>query len=209
MANLPHHYTIDVDAVRLSCYRLYCLFAANREISQNSDPHNPIEPVTRLEAKFLPLEMTKLLIDVAISLRLLDDQMRSKAEDKPCRGAYTRALGTINSEFQSVCVFSDPPLKVREVCNKIIHAERVQPHLHTVADGTHRYDEFAAIAESDNIEELLNSFATAPELVQWRYYSGLVLLSGSDKKDGEWQHLLDVREFVKVVFLFLERAFPT
>ena len=209
MANLPDHYTINLDAIRLSCYRLYCLFAANREISQNSDPHNPSEPISCLEATFLPVEMTKLLIDIAISLRLLDDQVKNRSGDDPRRGAYTRALDVINSEFQSVCVFSEPPLKMREVCNKIIHAKRVQPHLHTVADGAHQYDKIATIAASDNLDELLNSFAAAPEPVRWRYYSGLVLLSGSDNKDADWRHLLDIREFVKVVFLLLERAFPT
>jgi hypothetical protein len=95
----PANYTLDTEAIKLDAYRLLCLFLANKEIARQADPANRDDPLTLLEKRFFTSEVTKLLLNIAISLRVLDDQMNALPNDSPQRDAYSQTLSVVNKDY--------------------------------------------------------------------------------------------------------------
>lgn len=116
---LPSTYTLDTETLKLNAYRLICLFYANKEISRTSDPEQPDTGAAKLERTHFAREMTYLVLNIAIAVRVLDDQMRALAEEDPQKKAYISRRGDVDRRHN--CMMFDE-MSLREVCNKIPEA---------------------------------------------------------------------------------------
>src|SRR5262245_23091382 len=135
---LPSTYTLDKEELKLNLYRLVCLFHANKEIARSSDP-DVSNTVSELERQFFPREMTRLLLSIAVGVRVLDDQMNALPCEDPRRRAYETKRNGVNEYYKSIMWFDEMPL--RQVCNKIIHATLVvEPHSTEGKPGDHEID---------------------------------------------------------------------
>lgn len=176
-------YALDRDSIKLDVYRLVCMFHANKEIARRSDPtHEYPDAAARLERTFFPREMSRLLLSIAIGLRTLDDQMNQLPDDAPELIKYVAARNRANRYH--CMMFDNMPL--REVCNKIVHANVVEPHTKEGAE-PHEYDLLAWEASDDGSS------------IGWEHLSGNIRLGG--KKAGkQWWHLLEVPVFIEAVY---------
>lgn len=122
--------------------------------------------------------MSRLLLSIAIALRVLDDQMNALPTTDPKRQRYVVTKDHVNAKH--ACMMFDS-MTLREVCNKIIHANIVEPHSR---EGTemHRIEEYREDGES----------------IEWEHLSFNVRLGGRKGSD-EWYHLLEVPAFVAAI----------
>tara|TARA_R110001583_G_scaffold179523_1_gene336349 strand:+ start:1926 stop:2369 length:444 start_codon:yes stop_codon:yes gene_type:complete len=134
---LPSSYVLDREAIKLNAYRLICHFYANKEIARHTDPDTRNDAIAKLEDNYFFREISRLLLEVAISLRVLDDQMKKQDEKSEIRSSYDAAMMGVNDRYD--CMMFDI-MNLREVCNKIIHADIVEPHVQESEDGGHEID---------------------------------------------------------------------
>lgn len=184
-------YELDAEQIKLNAYRLGCLFFANKEIARRSDPASP-SAAAQLEQHFFVREMSHLLLQIAIALRVMDDQMRARPKDDAKRAEYFRRRDDTDKRFQCM-MFDDLPL--REVCNKIIHALTVEPHL-TEAVGDHHLDDLAN--EYGCPEDAEDSGTIQWDPVKWNHLTGNIRLVGR-KGSEEWYLILEVPTFIEAI----------
>jgi hypothetical protein len=184
-------YELDAEQIKLNAYRLGCLFFANKEIARRSDPASP-SAAARLEQHFFVREMSHLLLQIAIALRVMDDQMRARPKNDAKRAEYFRRRDETDTQFQCM-MFDDLPL--REVCNKIIHALTVEPHL-TEAVGDHHLDDLAN--EYACPEDAEDGGTIQWDPVKWNHLTGNIRLVGR-KGSEEWYLLLEVPVFIEAI----------
>ncbi|NOU51293.1 hypothetical protein HG263_12220 [Pseudoalteromonas sp. JBTF-M23] len=197
---LPSTYALDKESIKLNAYRLLCHFYANKEIARSVDPDNRDDPFAKLEDCYFHREMSKLLIDIAISLRILDDQMSKADEASDEVIAYNRRKTEVNRKY-SCMMFDD--MSLREVCNKIIHAEVVEPHFAESDDGTHKIDSFNWLYWSDSMEQSGDTDIPKPEPIKWKYLARRIRLGGRKGKQ-KWWFLLEVPTFVNAIIELLD-----
>ena len=184
-------YELDAEQVKLNAYRLGCLFFANKEIARRSDPASP-SAAAQLEQQFFAREMTHLLLQIAIALRVMDDQMRARPETDGKRSEYLRRRDETDRRFE--CMMFDA-MPLREVCNKIIHALAVEPHL-TDAMDSHHLDDLAN--EYACPEDAEHSGTIQWDPVKWSHLTGNIRLVGKKGKET-WYHLLEVPVFIDAI----------
>jgi hypothetical protein len=179
----PGIYVIDKGEILRKGYSLLCLFFANKEIARRSDPDDARVPLSSLESMFFPSEASRLLIETAVAVRVLDDQMRRLPEADGLRSRYEQRKAAVDK--YSFALFTNLVLDLRETCNKIIHSEVMEPH---TAEGSepHEFDSAYLHGEGDRT-------------IDWTHLNGYVRLAGAQGK-REWYVLLDVEVFVSAVF---------
>lgn len=173
-------YIIEKGSVLRNAYILLCLFFASKEIARRTEPNDGLR---ELEDTFFGTEVSRLLIEIAISIRVFDDQMLLLPKNDPDRNLYFTARNEAD-KYHSI-VFNDTDLDFRGICNKIIHSEVFEPHS-TEGEGAHEKD-FGHRLEDES------------KNIHWKHLSGLVRLKGKDK-GKEWYVLLDIEMFVKAIF---------
>jgi hypothetical protein len=202
---LPSTYTLDASVLRLNAYRLLCLFYANKEISRQADPAGDGTSISGLQKEYFPREMTRLLLNIAISLRVLDDQMWALPAANEERQRYLARRDDVNHRRKSMMTFDD--MSLRGVCNKIVHARVVEPHS-TSGGADHEIDHRNSMAWSYACEASPSDAGPHPDPVEWSHLSGYIRLGGT--MDGkEWWHLLDLPEFISGVYEVLSAAEQT
>ncbi|MBM5287291.1 hypothetical protein HYN47_02535 [Vibrio parahaemolyticus] len=195
---LPTKYILDREAIKLNAYRLLSHFYANKEISRQVDPDNRDDAIARLEDDYFQREMSRLLLEVAIALRVLDDQMKKYDAASDIRKFYDSALANVNHKHN--CMMFDK-MSLREVCNKIIHADTVEPHIRESEDGNHKYDNYNNynwLGWSEAIEQTGDNTIPKPAPIKWKHLTNNIRLGGSRGKK-EWWHLLQVPTFVRAI----------
>ena len=120
----PEGYDINIDVLRLDFYRLLSLILAHNELVSLAGP-SPADPFYSLIGQFADDEVTRLLISTAIMSRLHDERMAALYNDenelifvKPETNCGTWVADVDNPQEQT--------LPLREACNKIIHAKRLE-----------------------------------------------------------------------------------
>lgn len=196
---LPSTYTLDSETIKLNAYRLLCLFYANKEIARLSDPENRDDAASQLERAFFSREMTQLLLNISIGIRVLDDQMRGLAATDTTRQAYFRNRDEVNRRHN--CMMFDE-MSLRDVCNKVIHATTVEPHS-TNGSESHKIDEYNWLGWSEAGGDSLEGAGEEPAPIEWQHLSGNIRLGGMQAKT-QWWYLLEVPIFVEAVFALLE-----
>lgn len=184
--NSNHQYPIDSNSILQKAYYLICLLYANKEISRQSDPEGSLA-LRSLENRFFRNEFTRLLIELAIAVRVHDDQMSNADQSDPKRALYFSLKAEVDR--LDYTLFGDeekPRLKLRSVCNKIIHSGGLK--LSTI-EGSEGHETDYAYNAGDDVRS-----------ISWRHYSGYVRLA--EIKNGKEldSYLLDVKIFVTAVF---------
>jgi len=179
-------YVFDNNHILEKSYDLLCAVFANKEIARRSDPTDDEAPLGLLEKKFFETKVTRLLIEIAASLRVMSDQMFKLPDNNPEKITYDSRIATIdNYDFG---LFDDLNLNFRETCNKIIHSEIFEFHFREGMEG-HETD-VAYLAGVQDKE------------VDWKHLNGYVRLSGKKFKDT-WIVLLDIEVFISAVVKLL------
>lgn len=192
---LPSKYVLDVEGVKLNAYRLISLFYANKEIARSTDPESR-DGIAKLEDKFFFSEMSKLLIEIAISIRVLDDQMKGLPDKSEIKKAYQSAMALANKNYN--CMMFDELISLRETCNKIIHADVVELHIEESTNGDHEIDRYNWLGWSDATEYSEGEEIPEPDPVKWKYLTNNVRLCGKKGKE-QWWCLLQVPIFVEAI----------
>lgn len=192
---LPSRYVLDREAIKLNAYRLLSHFYANKEIARQTDPDSRNDAIAKLEDNYFQREMSRLLLEIAISLRVLDDQMKKQDKSSEIRIVYDAASKKVNHLHN--CMMFDK-MNLREVCNKIIHADTVEPHIRESDDGSHKYDTYSWLSWSEAIEQSGDSEIPKPEPIKWKYLTNNIRLGGKRGKE-QWWHLLEVPIFVRAI----------
>lgn len=97
-------------------YNLLCIFFANKEIARRSDPDDPSAPLRSLEGMFFESEASRLLIEMAVAMRVIDDQMHRLPADAPERIDYERKKESAKDYEWGL--FDDLNLDLRKICNR-------------------------------------------------------------------------------------------
>ncbi len=155
------NHTIDLKQIRLDVYRLFCYFESAKVIAELKSTQDNFH-IESLPIEFFADETGRILLQTAIILRMLDDESEADPEEKdPC---YT---GILEQKEES------KELSLREACNKIIHARKIN------------FDQ----------EELNVNGKT------YEYYTPYVYLYGHQK--NEWKATIDLRVFLNNASTFL------
>ncbi len=111
-------YAPNLDDLRRDIYELLAFFLSSQRIAEldNSPLYGERDPVQQFEGLQRDL-ITKRLIAVAVTVRILDDQ-EPKLFDM-----FTDYCGTITRDM--LRPFQNGGLGIRDACNKIIHARKV------------------------------------------------------------------------------------
>ena len=160
----PGH-IFDPAAVRLDLWRLLMLFLGDRSFAELTEPEilNNHQPLLNLHSEFADYEVTRILLSSAIALRVADDR------DRGALNAVARTCGELQTNSQEV---AHVPLNLREACNKIIHATRINFDIERLDGG-----EVGRPA----------GFAT--------YLRPIIYLYG-EHRGAEWRASLNILEFV-------------
>lgn len=115
----PHFlkgHALDLKQIRLDLYRLACYFEASRHLVGRETNGNASEDeyIPDLPKEFFKDEVSRVLLQSAIVLRILDDESEANRDE---RNPFI--CGTLELDGGS------EPLGLREACNKILHARRM------------------------------------------------------------------------------------
>jgi hypothetical protein len=179
-------YVFDSNIILEKTYDLLCTFFANKEISRKSDPLDMNAPLASLEKRFFEAKVSRLLIEIAASLRVMGDQMNKLPITEPQRVRYYDQLKEVDD--YDFGLFDDLGLTFRETCNKIIHSDVFEPYLR---EGYEAHETDAGHLYGDEKKS-----------VKWKHISNLVRLSGK-KGNSNWHVQLDIEVFVIAIFKVL------
>lgn len=198
--DLQGTYVIGTEAILLKAYRLVGLFATNQVTSRKEHPELPDVSIKRLEARFFESELTSLLIETAVALRILFDQMDRLPDTDPRRQAFDRrslflaaiTIMVIDPLPKKTPRKHDPTqthpshrLNLRFACNKIIHADTVDP---VWQEGWEPHD----------WDLKHQAFGQAAREIRWRSLSGRVRLTGAEQKQP-WTAILHIEPFALAI----------
>lgn len=118
-AHFRQGHIFDGSSVRLDLWRLLRIFLAERAFAEFTEAefHNDgwDQPLVGLDSEFGDYEVTRILLSAAVSLRVIDDRdVGVLAAAEPC--------GTLMPDVDRE---GAGPLSLREACNKILHATRI------------------------------------------------------------------------------------
>jgi len=122
-------HAIDRVVIRLKAYHLLNLFHANQGLAYEHRFDDPKDTLGQLHQDFFLSEITRLLVSIAVSVRMFDDQLKGGTDS----AAYVTFVGEVDTggNIDSCSEGAEPKSRfsVREACNKILHAETVRPLL--------------------------------------------------------------------------------
>ncbi|MGN8037833.1 hypothetical protein ACTJJ0_22265 [Chitinophaga sp. 22321] len=185
--NYQGTYKIDRQSVLQKTYYLLCLFFAEKEISRRSSPGKQDAPLRSLESMFFESETSKLLLEIAIAVRVVDEQMNKLPSGDPVRAEYERRKAEVDTLPYGL--FDDLNLDLRQTCNKIIHSDVMELHY---TDGVEAHEDDAAYKYGDG-----------DKTIEWKHWNGYVRLCGKTTRGSEWYVLLDVEVYVTGVYTLL------
>lgn len=180
-------YVIDRATILQKAYYLLCLFFANKEIARRSDAEDEEDPLSTLENRFFAGEASRLLIEVAIAIRIIDDQMRKLPIGDKTRTQFEKRKAEVDK--YTYALFDDLNLDMRETCNKIIHSDVMEPQSTEGREG-HELDVAYNHGDGD-------------KLIDWEHFNEYVRLCGT-KNRKEWYVLLDLEVFITAVVKLLD-----
>jgi hypothetical protein len=127
-AHFRQGHLFDSGAIRLDLWRLLTSFLAEKRFSQLSEPELDynFQPLLGLYSDFAETEMTRILLSSAAGLRVLDDR------DGRFLDQIVDPCGELQSDINNPEVV---PLTLREACNKLLHAERINFDLERLDGG--------------------------------------------------------------------------
>lgn len=180
--NTSGKYVFDTSNLLAKSYELLCVFFSDKELARRTDPNPSNSAIALLRNQLFESTVTRLLIEIAASLRVMDDQMKLQHIESEDRINYYNRLESINKvhDFE---VFKEN-LDLRTVCSKIIHSNTFEI-LFDNGDEAHEHD--YAYRAGD-----------AEKSIEWKYPNGHVRLSGKFK-GKDWGVRLDIEVFISAI----------
>ena len=178
-----HH--INTETIEILCFELLNIFEASCPIAEKFEEQESelgeeqtIEnyPLLQLHQKYAFIQISKLLLQIALVLRTFDDQMKDSDNQK----VYKEYIEKIDDGKYVGMIEGQDMFNYREACNKIIHASEIRPLYE-------RVDRKIA-GESENL--FLNQDV-------W-YLTGEIELSGKHG-DNKWNANIHVQEFIETI----------
>lgn len=108
-------------------HELLSIFFGSKEFFRRCDVNDEGDPLNLLHLRFFDLKVSRLMIEIAATLRVMDDHMRNLPSESPERKEYLDKV-KLADQF-SFGLFDDLNLDLRQTCNKIIHTEVFELHL--------------------------------------------------------------------------------
>lgn len=124
-AEIKPHY-LDREACRIKCFDVFNILSASRTLAgeyEMPEPDQPIVPsaMFNLHHRLAEPRLSQLLLDIAVFVRTFDDVMSDAAPDLyPAFASQTDGVSFIGE-------LDGGDLRLREACNKIIHATDFRP----------------------------------------------------------------------------------
>lgn len=179
--NTSGKYVFDTSNLLAKSYELLCVFFSDKELSRRTDPSHTDSAIAFLRNQLFESTVTRLLIEIAASLRVMDDQMKHLPIDSEDRINYYSRLEEINKyDFE---IFNDD-LKLRDVCNKIIHSNT--------------FEILVESGEEAHEQDYAYRAGHAEKSMDWKYPNGHVRLSGKFK-EKDWRIRLDIEVFITAI----------
>jgi hypothetical protein len=125
-AEIKPHY-LDREACRIKCFDVFNIVSASAALAGEYEMAEDDEPVAvssmfSLHHRLAEPRLSQLLLEIAVFVRTFDDLMSSVAPD-----AYAAFTAKTDGE-DFIGVFNgDGNFRLREACNKIIHATDFRP----------------------------------------------------------------------------------
>jgi hypothetical protein len=184
-------YHLSVEAIRLICFELLCVFEASKplvgvaesiELEEGKDIDVSKLMLLRLHQDFAFNQSSKALLQLAIFVRTYDDQMMDsdKSEKYKCHLASIDQ-GNYVGMLDGVDRFS-----LRDACNKIIHANEIRPLF-------------------ERIDRQVNTQGFGQDL--W-YLTGEIELQGTNRNKG-WKASIYLQSFLELVLQSIELGDPS
>ena len=127
---------IDKDRITILCFEILNLFAASKNIALSlQDPYYEddvflnkdidIEDSTHLKlfSMYGSKQISNLLIQIAILVRLFDDQTKTSKKS----AKYIEHLNALNVQYTIGSYSEKNTFSLRDACNKIIHCDTIRP----------------------------------------------------------------------------------
>lgn len=105
----------NVNSFRLDLHRLITCFYASVTFAEHGEDLDD-DPVRDLQGEFEEFEVVRLLVNIAVAARIMDER-----EDRFSKKLDLRCGQLINDLTEPGNII---PLDLREACNKIIHAKK-------------------------------------------------------------------------------------
>lgn len=135
----PKSHSIDLEQLKVRLFEIYNIFSASSGHQglgmeyDDEDDAPEITPIDQLHFDLAEPELSKKLLDIAISVRVLDDiyaasELSSSFDDLKSQVEESHEMGIYFAPREM------PDPKIRDLCNKIIHAVDVRPVYETQDD---------------------------------------------------------------------------
>ena len=178
-AEIKPHY-LDREACRIKCFDVFNIMSASVALAGDYEMAEDDEPIVpssmfRLHHRLAEPRLSQLLLEIAVFVRTFDDLMESLAPD-----AYAKHAAETGGENFIGVLDGDGDFRLRDACNKIIHATDFRPVYEHV-------DRDVAGGEPQRV---------------WHLDGQIELAGAQGKKD--WEAVLFVQAFLEIVLDRLE-----
>ena len=178
-AEIKPHY-LDREACRIKCFDVFNILSASVALAgeyEMAEHDEPIAPSSmfRLHHRLAEPRLSQLLLEIAVFVRTFDDLMGSLTSD-----AYAKHVGGTSGQDYIGVLDGDGDFRLREACNKIIHATDFRP-----------------------VYEHVEREIQGPEPLQVWHLDGQIELTGTQGKK-DWEAVLFVQNFLEIVLDRLE-----
>ena len=112
-SNFIKGHNLSLKQIRLDIYRLLCHFEASKSIAEQSNKNNELN-LKGLVFEFMEDEISRILLECAIVLRIMDDESEADIEEK---NPFSCGKLLFDNKVKD--------LSLREACNKIIHGTKI------------------------------------------------------------------------------------
>ncbi|WP_313491920.1 MULTISPECIES: hypothetical protein [Sphingobacterium] len=182
-------YIFDNSTILAKCYELLSVLFGDKEFARRIDPNDPHCTLAALKSRYFESSITRLMIEIAATVRVMQDQINLLPAESEERQIYEQRIQIVDEyDFDE---FDPEDYKLRKVCNKIIHANSIK------------------LMAKEGAEAHANDFAflagDTDKNINWKYHYGLARLAGKDiGKKKDWSMLLDIEVFATAVFDLLD-----
>ncbi len=179
-------YVFEREVLLEKAYDLLSIFFGSKEFFRRRNVSDDQDSLHLLHQRFFDRKISRLMIEIAATIRVMDDHMRNLHPDDVERRSYLERL-KLTDELP-FGLFDDLGLDLRETCNKIIHTEVFEFHL---VDGIEAHENDVAFQHDMGERE-----------IHWQHFREHVRLAGKRGKT-QWYVLLHIETFVGAIVKLL------